>query len=109
MFALDRYSGSESSCHCCQVKYICVLWQDTYNTAYEVDRKRALGIILSQSRQQDHEDAKVYISLYSHGHLEFSIPPISSSCFITIIGNLILCYFFFPFMESLQVIVCLDL
>ncbi|KAH9563747.1 hypothetical protein CY35_05G142500 [Sphagnum magellanicum] len=32
---------------------------DTYNTAYEVDRKRALGIILSQSRQQDHEDAKV--------------------------------------------------
>ncbi len=61
--ALDMYSGSESSCHCCQVKYICVLWQDTYNTAYEVDRKRALGIILSQSRQQDHEDAKVYISL----------------------------------------------
>jgi hypothetical protein len=59
MFALDRYSGSGSSCHCCQVKYICVLWQDTYNTAYEVDRKRALGIILSQSRQQDHEDAKV--------------------------------------------------
>ncbi len=55
-----------SSCsllHCCQVKYICVLWQDTYNTAYEVDRKRALGIILSQSRQQDHEDAKVYIYL----------------------------------------------
>jgi DNA methyltransferase 1-associated protein 1 len=35
------------------------LVKDTYNTAYEVDRKRALGIILSQSRQQDHEDAKV--------------------------------------------------
>jgi hypothetical protein len=32
---------------CCQVKYICVLWQDTYNTAYEVDRKRALGIFFS--------------------------------------------------------------
>ncbi|KAJ7524465.1 hypothetical protein O6H91_17G007100 [Diphasiastrum complanatum] len=35
------------------------LVKDTYNMQYEVERKRALGIMLSQSRQQEREDAEV--------------------------------------------------
>lgn len=35
--------------------------QDSYNVNYEVERKKALNIILSQSRQQDREDAEVIL------------------------------------------------
>ncbi|XP_024379612.1 SWR1-complex protein 4 isoform X2 [Physcomitrium patens] len=35
------------------------LFKDSYNVNHEVDRKKALNIILSQSRQQDREDAEV--------------------------------------------------
>lgn len=33
--------------------------QDSYNVNHEFERKKALNIILSQSRQQDREDAEV--------------------------------------------------
>ncbi|KAG6542443.1 hypothetical protein Mapa_016133 [Marchantia paleacea] len=35
------------------------LLKDTYNVQYETERKKALGILLSQSRQQEREDAEV--------------------------------------------------
>jgi hypothetical protein len=34
--------------------------QDSYNVNHEVERKKALNTIFSQSRQQDREDAKVF-------------------------------------------------
>lgn len=34
------------------------LVKDSYNTAHEIERKRALGFVLSQSRQQEWEDAE---------------------------------------------------
>ena len=40
------------------------LWmQDSYNVSHEIERKRALNIILSQSRQQDREDVQVLLLL----------------------------------------------
>ncbi|KAL2613452.1 hypothetical protein R1flu_025144 [Riccia fluitans] len=35
------------------------LLKDTYNVQYETERKKSLGILLSQSRQQEREDAEV--------------------------------------------------
>ncbi|OAE34690.1 hypothetical protein AXG93_4735s1060 [Marchantia polymorpha subsp. ruderalis] len=35
------------------------LMKDIYNVQYETERKKALGILLSQSRQQEREDAEV--------------------------------------------------
>lgn len=35
------------------------LVKESYNTAHEIERKRALGAVLSQSRQQEREDAEV--------------------------------------------------
>jgi DNA methyltransferase 1-associated protein 1 len=35
------------------------MFKDSYNVNYEVERKKALNIILSQSRQQDREDAEI--------------------------------------------------
>ena len=39
---------------------MCKCMQDSYNVNHEVERKKALNTIFSQSRQQDREDAKVF-------------------------------------------------
>lgn len=49
------------------------LLQDSYNVNYEVERKKALNIILSQSRQQDREDAEVTLVLLCDSWLCFCI------------------------------------
>eukprot|EP00249_Psilotum_nudum_P011963 c23493_g2_i1 orf=562-1953(+) len=49
---LARATSTEDVAHHTLVK-------DSYNMAHEVERKRALGILLSQSRQQERDDAEV--------------------------------------------------
>lgn len=48
---------------------ISFLLQDQYNFSQEIERKRALSMVLSQTKQQERKDAEVNIILW---HLLFT-------------------------------------